>query len=337
MGLKPAPVCMKGTGPVASPRLAVVFAVITLLIFGRAVARAQVGQRNFIEPLIVQDPNPSNEFDLLPSWLGIAHGRTYSAPFSLEKQLSSDFSIQIGSSWNDPFCEKNHRCDGIAPERRGRVGSRHSRKRRRVVTREQVLSGFTDLELLTKYAFFTSVEHETRLAIGSDLFLPSGNPTAGGNTHTYIGPIFMFAKGFGDIPNHGLVRYLRPLAIQGDTEYLFKTGGTLVNEAIADWDVSYSVQYLDTYVQHLGLQKELLNFVPFAEFTYEQVVRARQPGTPDLAVLPGIAYMTDTWQVSVATAFALNNATVPYDHAAVITLLSLTLDKLIPGAGRTWF
>jgi hypothetical protein len=324
---------------IAQPRWVVAIAgLCCLVLLTGAAARAQVGNRNFLEPLIVQDPNPSNELDLLPSWLRIAHGQVYSVPFSLEKQLSNDFSIQVGSSWNDPSCEKNHRCDGIAPERRGRVRTRHSRRRRRVVLREEIHSGFTDLEVLTKYAFFTSAEHETRLAIGTDLFLPSGNPTAGGNEHTYIGPIFMFAKGFGDLPNQGFLKYLRPLALQGDTEYLFKTGGTLINDAIADWDISYSVEYLDSYVRHLNLPQDFLNLLPFAEFTYEQVVRARHAGTaPDLAILPGIAYMTDTWQVSVATALALNNATVPYDHAAVITLLSLTLDKLFPAAGRTLF
>jgi hypothetical protein len=230
-------------------------------------------------------------------------------------------------------------CDGIAPERRGRVRSRHSHGRRAsVITREQVLSGFTDLEVLTKYAFFASDEHEVRLAFGSDIYVPAGNPTAGGNTHLHLGPIIMFAKGFGDIPNQGLEKYLRPLAIQGDVEYLFKTGGTTVDDAVADWDVSYSLQYLDDYVRHLNLQAQVRNLVPFAEFTYEQVVRARHAGTtPDLAVLPGVAYMTDTWQVSVATSLALNNGTIQFDHAAVITLLSLALDKLIPGAGWTPF
>jgi len=300
-------------------------------------AYAQVGNRNFFDPLITQDPNPSNELDLVPQWIGVAHGQVYALPFSLEKQLRSDFSIQVGNSWGDPSCDKGFVCDSIAPERRGRVRSRH-RRSRRLVTRERVLTGFTDLEILTKYAFFTSDEHETRLAFGSDLFLPSGDPTAGGNTHTHIGPILMFAKGFGDLPNHGLVKYLRPFALQGDVEYLFKTGGTRTDDAVADWVFSYSLQYLNDYVRHLNVQPEIRNLVPFAEFTYEQVTAARYAGTPpDLAVLPGIAYVTDAWQVSIATALALNDATVPFDHGAVIGLLSLTLDKIIPGGGWTPF
>jgi hypothetical protein len=310
-----------------------------LLILSAATAHAQVGKRNFIEPLIVQDPNPSNELDLLPSWMRVAHGQAYSLPFSLEKQLSSDFSIQVGNTWNDPSCDRGFLCDGIVPERRGRVRSRHARSRRgRVITKEQVLSGFTDLEVLTKYAFFTSAEHEARIAIGTDMFLPTGNPTAGGNTHTHLGPILMFAKGFGDIPNQGFIKYLRPLAIQGDAEYLYKTGGTLSDDAVVDGDVSYSLQYLNDYVRHLSVQEQVRNLVPFAEFTYEQVVRARYAGTlPDLALLPGIAYMTNSWQVSVATAIALNNGTIQFNHSAVIALLSLTLDQLIPGAGWTPF
>jgi hypothetical protein len=310
-----------------------------LMILGAGGARAQVGERNFIEPLIVQDPNPSNEIDLLPAWLRFAHGQAYSLTFSLEKQFSRDLSIQVGSAWNDPSCDRGFICDGIVPQRRGRVRSRHARRRRsRAITIEQVLTGFTDLEVLTKYAFFLSAEHETRLAIGTDLFVPAGNPTAGGNTHTDMGPIFMFAKGFGDIPDTGFAKYLRPLALQGDAEYLFKTGGTMADDAIVDWDISYSFQYLNDHVRHLNVPREMLNLAPFAEFTYEQVVRARYAGTtPDLALLPGLAYITNIWQVSVATALALNNGTIQFDHAAVITLFSLTLDQLFPAAGWTPF
>jgi hypothetical protein len=47
--------------------------------------------------------------------------------------------------------------------------------------------------------------------------------------------------------------------------------------------------------------------------------------------------MTNSWQVSVATAIALNNGTIQFNHSAVIALLSLTLDQLIPGAGWTPF
>ncbi|MGO9056577.1 MAG: hypothetical protein ACLQU2_04215 [Candidatus Binataceae bacterium] len=321
-------------------RLLAALGLSTLLILSAASAvLAQVGNRNFFEPLIVQDPNPSNEIDLLPQWIRFAHGEVYALPFSLEKQLSANFSVQVGSSWGDPSCDQGFLCDGIVPERRGRVQSRHSRRRRsRVTTTERVLTGFSDLEILTKYAFFASDKHETRLALGTDLFLPAGNPTAGGNTHTHLGPIFMFAKGFGDIPNHGFAKYLRPFAIQGDVEYLYKTGGTLADDTIVDWDISYSLQYLNDYVCNLNLQPQVRNLIPFAEFTYEQVVRARYAGTPpDLAMLPGVAYMTDTWQVSLATALALNHATVEFDHAAVITMLSITLDKIFPDAGRTLF
>jgi hypothetical protein len=318
-----------------------------LLNLAAAPVHAQVGNRNFIEPMIVQDPNPSNSLDLLPQWIRYAHGETYGLPFSLEKQLSKDFSIQVGSSWEDPACATGFECDGIVPERRGRVRSRNSRRRRHrkkeksaktKSVSDDVLSGFSDLEILTKYAFFASDEHETRLAIGSDTFLPSGNPTAGGETHTYMGPIFMFAKGFGDIPNQGFAKYLRPFAIQGDVEYLWKTGGTEQEDLIADGDLSYSLQYLNDYVTNLNLQRQVRNLVPFAEFTYEQIVEAHGPGTtPDVAVLPGVAYMTNAWQVSAATAFPLNRGTVQFDHAAAIFLLSLTLDQIFRAAGRTLF
>jgi len=68
-------------------------------------AHAQVGKRNFFEPLVAQDPNPSNELDLLPEWLNLAHGDLYTLTFSLEKQLRSDFSVEIANAWADPSCD----------------------------------------------------------------------------------------------------------------------------------------------------------------------------------------------------------------------------------------
>jgi len=75
---------------------------IFLIALDASGARAQVGNRNFLQPLIVQDPNPSNDLELVPQWIRFAHGEIYSLPVSLEKQLSDNFSVQVSSFWNDP-------------------------------------------------------------------------------------------------------------------------------------------------------------------------------------------------------------------------------------------
>jgi hypothetical protein len=91
-------------------------------------------------------------------------------------------------------------------------------------------------------------------------------------------------------------------------------------------------------VHDFGLPAIINNLAPFAEFSYEQIVNGPQGGTqPNLVVLPGLAYVSQAYQVSLATEFALNRATIFDCHAAVFGMLSLTLDQLFPQAARTLF
>ncbi len=293
-----------------------------------AAARAQVGKRNFIEPLIVEDANPSNELDLIPEWVKLSHGTLLAVNGTLEKQLSSNFSVELGDGWNDPACQPGHACSLATFTRIGR----HRQHR----FSGQVLSGFEDFEILTKYAFLTSARHELRIAFGSDLFLTNGNPSAGCTTHTYVGPILMLSKGMGDIPDWEAIRYLRPLALQADVEDIIKTGGTVGNQVNAEWVVSYQFSYLTDNVRDIGLPAPLRDLSPFGEFTYGQFVQGGRGATQaDLRVLPGIAYVNGPYQVSLATMYSLNRVETQATHAAVIAMLSLTLDQLLPAFGWT--
>src|SRR5579884_3083471 len=65
-----------------------------------AAAQAQVGRRNFIEPLVVEDANPSNSLDLVPYWVKLSHGTLLSTAGSLEKQFSRNFSLELASGWD---------------------------------------------------------------------------------------------------------------------------------------------------------------------------------------------------------------------------------------------
>ncbi len=47
---------------------------------------------------------------------------------------------------------------------------------------------------------------------------------------------------------------------------------------------------------------------------------------------PGLAFMNYYLELSVATQFALNKATVPINHAAIIGLLGLFIDDIIPAS-----
>jgi hypothetical protein len=275
-------------------------------------AHGVVGQRTFIEPIVAEDANPKNEFVIArPSWTRTAEGRQFSLAFSLEKKISENGSITVGSAW---LADSPKDSD------------------------EPYASGFADLELAYKYAFLTMPEHEFRLSGALVLALPTGNRNVGEDTHTRLGPELLWAWGFGDIPNEGPWKYLRPFAIQGNFLYLTKTSGH-ANDAIEAANVlEYSAPYLSSFVRDVGLPWPLRNLIPFVEIDYEQIVNGRTNTTfPDIRLTPGVAYMDNWIEVAAATQFAVNNATIPENHAAVLGLVDLFIDNLIPASNWTPF
>jgi hypothetical protein len=292
-----------------------------ILPAARAFAHGTVGDYTFIEPIVADDANPKNEFDILkPTWVNSADGRHFSLGFSFEKVLLAApadlsngapgggfVSLEIGGSWlyQSP-----------------KQGSAES--------------GFDDLELLPKWAFLTIPNHEFRLSIGAKFVLPTGNPTIESQNHTQLGPEFLWAKGFGDLSNHGLTKYLRPFAIQGDFGYIPALGGRTWHEMFADNVIEYSLPYLSNNVKDIGLTWPLRNMYPYTEINYDQLITGPPGQTfPQLLITPGIAFMNYYVEISVATQFALNRATVPNNHAAVLGLLDLFIDDIFPAVNWT--
>src|SRR5205807_4911742 len=116
-------------------------AVVSLMISGVARAHGTVGQRLFIEPIVADDANPKNEFDILrPFWTWNADGRNFSLGFAIEKKVSENGSVSVGSSWN----EDSPKAGPYA-------------------------SGFDDLFFKYKYSFLTLTEHELRLSAAINL------------------------------------------------------------------------------------------------------------------------------------------------------------------------
>ena len=271
-------------------------------------AHGTVGDYTFLEPIVADDANPKNEFDILkPGWVRTADGRELSLGFSLEKKVSPDVSIEIGSEWIHASPK-----DGPA------------------------MSGFNDLELLPKWAFLTVPSHELRFSIGARFILPTGSPAIEDQNHTQLGPQLLWAKGFGDLPNRGVVKYLRPFAFQGDWGYTPALGGSTFHEMFADNVIEYSLPYFSNSVRDLGLRWPLRNLFAYTEINYDQLISGPSGQTaPRLFATPGIAYMDSYVELSVATQLALNKAAVPDDHAAVLVLVDLFIDDIFPWANWT--
>lgn len=284
-----------------------ILAAMMVTIIGTA--QAQVGQRNFFDPIITQDADPSNEISLQPGWAKTPSGTQGSFSFSLEKELTPNFSLFVG--------------DSVADNARRRV---------------QGSTGLDNAELLAKWAYYKSDEHETRLAVALDMYAPTGEISAGAGGHWRGGPMFLIARGAGDLPNRGLGHYLRPFAIQADAEYLPRWTGSQLDITAADAAISYQLDYLAASGTHIPWPSILRPLVPFIEFNYAQVPWASNDASspPDFRITPGIAFQTNYFEFAAATQFGLNNTASSGQYSAGLFEIDIYYDQIFPRLGSTF-
>lgn len=264
---------------------------------------AQTGKRVFIEPLVTEDATPDNELELAPGWNREHHASDFNFEGSIEKQITQNISIEVGQAYDSVSRSREHSSEG-----------------------------WDGIEIMPKWMFFSSAEHETVFAIAADLLPSTGDPVKGAETHSRGGPRLMWEKGLGDLPAN--LEWLRPIAIQNDMGYLPSWGGPQADEMVFNLALSYSLQYLADSGTPLPLPLLSDGLSPFVEFNYDQVAVGRRENTPpDLRVTPGLAYLRGPYQISVGTQVALNQTASHNVQAAVLTLLVIDLDEIIPGAG----
>jgi len=294
-------------------RLCALALILAIAIPTSAFAHGVVGDYVFLEPLIAEDPTPANEWDVVqPSWNKTSAGNNFALGSSLEKVLYLDenymarVSVGIGTEWHYQWVKN-------APDQRG----------------------FDDLEMFAKWAFYVSAKHEFLLSAAALLEVPTGNPSVEEQSHTSLGPLFLWEKGMGDLPNWTAIKYLRPFGFQGDFSYLPALGGHTSHLMSADQVVEYSLPYLSNSVQDIGLKPPFRNLYVFTEFNYSQIITGPSGQTfPSVVATPGIAYVSYHFELSFGTQLALNRASVPDTHAVVIGLLDIFYDSIFTKAGN---
>jgi hypothetical protein len=237
---------------------------------------------------------------------------TYNIGFSIEKVLYTDdnyvprFSVGGASGWShvSPFNDRG-------------------------------MQGFDDLTLFGKYAFYYSLKHEFMLTIAAQLQLPVGNTPIEAQSHTSFGPVFLWEKGMGDLPNWPVLKYLRPFGVQSDFGYVPALGGHTSHHMFADAVIEYSLPYLSNNVRDVGLKPPFRNLFLFNEFNYDQLITGPSGQTfPTISATPGIAYVSYHFELALGTQLALNNASRPGTHAAIIGLLDIFYDSILPKIGN---
>ena len=272
------------------------------LAAGTAEAHGVVGQRSFIEPFVTEDVNPKNELVLgRAEWDHSRDGRTLSLGFGLEKKLADRLSITLDSAWLD-----------VTPK----------------PAAEPHESGFDNLGIALKYAFFIDPAHEAILSAALESTAPTGSRDVGAEQDWSFKPFLLYGKGLGDLPS--AVKYLRPLALQGDAGFeisLDRDRSTVLAHNVA---IEYSIPYLRSFVRDFGLGWPLRNLVADGEFDFEHGVNGEEHGKTAIFATPGVVYM-DRWvEVGVAGRFPLNDRAHEELDWGIVWLVDLFIDDILP-------
>jgi hypothetical protein len=284
-------------------------AILSLLILLTPATPASadnVDEPDLMQTLIAEDATLNNNLNLIePRWQKSSQGRTLELGFGIEKMLSPRLEVEVGGAW-----------DSISPHD-GRSGS-----------------GFGDVDLKLKYVFLEQPNFQ--VAVAPQLSFPTQSAIAGEPTQSQAGGLLSWGGRFGTRNEIGWTRYLRALEFQGDVGYSHGFGGRGSDEIFFDPVLDYSLPYLG-YATGVQTPWPLRNLCVFTEFNFDQLLDGSGDGSLSLFATPGLAYLADTYQITVGVQVPLTHGAEQNTQTAVVGAFLIFLDKLNPTFGRMLF
>ncbi len=197
-------------------------------------------------------------------------------------------------------------------------------------------SGFSNLGLAYKRVLITLPRHEFVFTISPTLEVPVGSSSVGSESHSRAGGDLLFQKGFGDLPDS--LSMLRAAGIEGDAGWESKVTGARDDLVSADFELEYSLNYLDANVAAGSVPYALRDLTPHLDFDYAQYLSAhRNSSQPDFELTPGIAWLNSTFEINIGVQVALNRASSGGGAVAFVWLLGVSYDQLVPALGWNLF
>jgi len=296
---------------------------------GRGYSHGFAGARFFPATLSTDDPFVSDELSL-PTVSTIRtpdDGGTLETEISVDisKRITPDFAIEIGDSFT------------VLNPKEGRA-----------------TNGFSNLELGGKYQILKNGEHETIVSIGLGVEIGgTGGRSVGADSFSTWTPGIFFGKGFGDLPTAG--RFLKPFALTGQLGVAIPTSASTrtvtldVQTGERDVDVEhhpdvlewgfaleYSLIYLQSQVQDIGLREPFNRLIPLVEFALETPLNRGEEGETTGTINPGVIWAGKYFQVGVEAVVPVNERTG--HNVGVIAQLHFFVDDLFPHSlGRPLF
>lgn len=300
-----------------------------------ALAHGFAGQRFFPATLTTDDPFVADEMSL-PTLSTIrtpddGGTREFDASVDIARRLTPYLDIEIGETYTSLF------------PREGRNKT-----------------GFGNLELGTKFQFYTDGEHELIFSLGLEVDLGgTGSRQVGRDPFTTWSPGLFFGKGFGDLP--ASLPWLRPLALTGNISVDLPSSASTRSfgdldplTGVRDVDVDreaatletnfaleYSLIYLQEHVKNVGLTAPFDRLIPVVEFAIETPLNRGQSGLTTGTINPGVIWSGQYTQFGIEANIPINRRTG--SNVGVLAQVHFYLDDLFPktfgqplfGGGKT--
>ncbi|MBA2491697.1 MAG: hypothetical protein H0V34_08345 [Gammaproteobacteria bacterium] len=289
---------------------------------------------------------------------GFAGKRFFPTTFGVEDPFVSSFQFSdlISAS---PEMMKSRRCtppssrpntpsgsrQGVSLE--GEYRSLHPRG-------ESTQNGFGNLEVAARYQFFTSAAHEAIMPLGLAAEVGcTGDEDVEAESFSVISPTLLFGKGFGDMPES--LKYVKPVAVTGAVAVNIPTDSETVTEEAdpetgdieseisrnantLSWGFTaqYNLDYLQSFVQDVGLSGPFNHLIPVVEANFETCLDRGCGGETAATINPGLIWFGEYVQLGIAAQIPVNDRTG--DDVGVLALVHFFVDDLFPGSlGRPVF
>jgi hypothetical protein len=290
---------------------------------GSVSAHGLIGQRFFPATLAIDDPFVADELSL-PTVLHIRNRGSDESPPTLQtdlsgelsKRLSPNLGVSLGGTYTllDPIPGKS-------------------------------TSGFDNMEVSLKYVFWKSPEHETLLSAGVSWDVGgTGSKKIGAESFDTVTPQLFFGKGFGDLPS--AFEWLKPTALTGalgldiptrrfNTTYSLDDDGNVqiereLNAKTFNWgfSIQYNLQYLQSFVQDVGLPRPFNRMIPVVEFAMQTPIEGPHAGRTTGTINPGVIWFGRYFQLGIEAVIPVN--TMTGKNVGVLAQIHFYLDDIAP-------
>lgn len=269
-----------------------------------AQAHGFVGDRFFPPTLATDDPFAVDELDLPsfsyftnPAGGGAPAQRETDVGFEFDKEIFPHFAIGI----SDDYVAQN-----------GHGGP--------------TAYGLDTIELSAKYQLYQNDDHEFIASIGLIGDVGRTGSSSIADTASTLTPTFYFGKGFGDLGES--LDYLRPLAVTGTLGQTFFNQGDDPNQFQWGLAVEYSLPYLQSDVQDVGLPSPFRDFIPLVEFAMNTNENRFERGMTTGTINPGVLWETPYCEFGVEAMVPVNGHTGP--HVGVLINTWIFIDDVFP-------